>query len=203
MDPKQTLIESLQAGRDAMLWKLDGLSEYDARRPMTPTGTNLLGLVKHLASIEIGYFGETFGRPSDIELPWYADDADPNDDLYATARGVAGSRSSTSTGRPGPTPPRPSRRSTWTPRDGCRGGARTATRSPCTRSWCTWSPRRTGTPATPTSSARPIDGQAGRRPEDPSLDGDYDFAPTGQGRGGARRAPRAETTALRRPRLRT
>ena len=33
-----------------MLHKLDGLSEFDLRRPMTPTGTNLLGLVKHLAS---------------------------------------------------------------------------------------------------------------------------------------------------------
>lgn len=46
------------------MWKLDGLSDYDLRRPLTPTGTNLLGLVKHLASVELGYFGETFGRPS-------------------------------------------------------------------------------------------------------------------------------------------
>lgn len=83
-DPKATLIHYLQGARDAMLWKLDGLSEYDVRRPMTPTGTNLLGLVKHLASVELGYFGETFGRPSGIELPWYADDADHNDDLFAT-----------------------------------------------------------------------------------------------------------------------
>ncbi len=83
-DPKDTLIEYLQTGRDALVWKLDGLSEYDVRRPMTPTGTNLLGLVKHLASVELGYFGETFGRPSGIELPWWTDDADPNDDLFAT-----------------------------------------------------------------------------------------------------------------------
>ena len=46
-----------------MLWKVDGLPEYDIRRPLTPTGTNLLGLVKHLAGCEIGYFGHTFGRP--------------------------------------------------------------------------------------------------------------------------------------------
>ena len=63
-DPKDTLIEYLQSARDAMVWKVEGLSEYDARRPMTPTGTNLLGLVKHLASVELGYFGDTFGRPS-------------------------------------------------------------------------------------------------------------------------------------------
>jgi hypothetical protein len=46
-----------------LLWKLDGLPEYDIRRPLTPTGTNLLGLVKHLGGVEAGYFGDTFGRP--------------------------------------------------------------------------------------------------------------------------------------------
>ena len=64
-DPKSTLHRYLQIARDALLWKLDGLSEYDVRRPMVPTGTNLLGLVKHVASVEIGYFGATFGRPFD------------------------------------------------------------------------------------------------------------------------------------------
>jgi len=53
----------LQEGRDAVLWKLDGPSEYDIRRQLVPTGTHLLGLVKHLAAIELGYFGDTFGRP--------------------------------------------------------------------------------------------------------------------------------------------
>jgi len=84
-DPKDTLVEYLQSARDAIVWKVEGLSDYDARRPLTPTGTNLLGLVKHLASVELGYFGDTFGRPSGIELPWHDDDADPNDDLYLTA----------------------------------------------------------------------------------------------------------------------
>ncbi|WP_193609022.1 DinB family protein [Nocardioides lijunqiniae] len=83
-DPKQTLVDYLQQARDAMVWKLEGLGEHDARRPLTPTGTNLLGLVKHLAGVELGYFGETFGRPSGTDLPWYADGADPNDDLFAT-----------------------------------------------------------------------------------------------------------------------
>lgn len=84
-DPKETLVRYLQAARDSILWKLDGLADYDARRPLTPTGTNLLGLVKHLASIELGYFGDTFDRPSGIDLPWYADDAEPNADMWATA----------------------------------------------------------------------------------------------------------------------
>lgn len=46
---KEYLHNELRELREAMLWKLDGLREYDARRPLTPTGTNLLGLVKHLS----------------------------------------------------------------------------------------------------------------------------------------------------------
>jgi Protein of unknown function (DUF664) len=86
-DPKATLVRYLQQGRDAMLWKLDGLGEYDIRRPMTPTGTNLLGLVKHLAGVEAGYFGAIFGRPFPGTLPWDDDDPDtePNVDFWATA----------------------------------------------------------------------------------------------------------------------
>jgi len=83
-DPKETLVRYLQGARDAILWKLDGLSEYDARRPLTPTGTNLLGLVKHLASVELGYFGSTFGRDPGIDLPWYSDDAELNADMWVT-----------------------------------------------------------------------------------------------------------------------
>lgn len=84
-DPKAHLQRYLQTGRDALLWKLDGLSEYDARRPLTPTGTNLLGIVKHVASVEIGYLGATFGRPSDEPLPWFDDGAEPDADMWATA----------------------------------------------------------------------------------------------------------------------
>ena len=85
-DPKADLHFYLQSARDALLvWKLEGLSEYDIRRPMTPTGTNLLGLIKHVASVEFGYFGFTFGRPSDEPLPWMEDGAEPNADMWATA----------------------------------------------------------------------------------------------------------------------
>ena len=69
-DPKADLHRYLQVARDALLWKLDGLSEYDVRRPLVPTGTNLLGLVKHVASVEAGYLGDTFGRPFPEPLPW-------------------------------------------------------------------------------------------------------------------------------------
>ncbi|MEA2499798.1 MAG: hypothetical protein QOH26_2203, partial [Actinomycetota bacterium] len=83
-DPKSALHRYLKRGREAVVWKLDGLGEYDLRRPLTPTGTNLLGLVKHLASVEAGYFGETFGRPFPEPLPWLEEGAEPNADMWAT-----------------------------------------------------------------------------------------------------------------------
>jgi uncharacterized damage-inducible protein DinB len=82
---KVQLVRYLQSVREALLWKLDGLSEYDLRHPMTPTGTNLLGIVKHVASVEAGYFGDVFGRPFPEPIPWLDDDAEPNADMWATA----------------------------------------------------------------------------------------------------------------------
>jgi uncharacterized damage-inducible protein DinB len=81
---KADLHRYLQAAREALLWKLEGLAEYDIRRPLTPTGTNLLGLVKHLAGVELWYFGDAFGRPP-RERPWSADAARNNADFWATA----------------------------------------------------------------------------------------------------------------------
>jgi uncharacterized damage-inducible protein DinB len=84
-DAKADLRLYLQDARDALLWKLEGLSEYDVRRPMTPTGTNLLGLVKHMTGAEAAYFGETFGRPVEAPPLWITGAAEPNTDLWATA----------------------------------------------------------------------------------------------------------------------
>ena len=84
-DPRPELKEDLEEARKSLLWKLEGLSEYDVRRPMVPTGTNLLGLVKHVATMEVGYFGDTFGRPFDEPLPWFTRDAEPNADMWAAA----------------------------------------------------------------------------------------------------------------------
>ncbi|MFC5820942.1 DinB family protein [Nonomuraea harbinensis] len=79
---KDNLHGRLRRDREALLWKLDGLSEYDARRPLTATGTNLLGLVKHVASVEARYFGEVFDRPSPEPLPRWQDS--DGSDLWAT-----------------------------------------------------------------------------------------------------------------------
>ena len=82
-DPKDVLSRYLDAAHDALLWKLDGLTEYDVRRPLTSTGTNLLGVIKHLAWVEFGYFGETFHRPHGETFP--ANHEEPNADMYASA----------------------------------------------------------------------------------------------------------------------
>jgi hypothetical protein len=97
---KESLHISLDRHRDVVLWKLDGLDDQQLRRPMTPSGTNLLGLVKHLAAVEYGWFCATFGRETE-PLPF--DEHDENADLrvephettadilafYARARGAA------------------------------------------------------------------------------------------------------------------
>ena len=80
---KGALLRYFNVAHEAVTWKLDGLSEHDVRRPLTPTGTNLLGLMKHLAWVELGYFGEVFDRPSGIPLA--ARDDDPHTDMYANA----------------------------------------------------------------------------------------------------------------------
>jgi len=70
---KESLQLSLNRHRDVVLWKLEGLDDEQLRRPMTPSGTNLLGLVKHLAAVEYGWFCETFGRETE-PLPFDDDD---------------------------------------------------------------------------------------------------------------------------------
>ena len=86
-EPKAALGHYLQSNRDALLWKLDGLGERDLRMPRTPTGTNLIGIVKHMANVEIGYFGDTFGRKWPTPYERISDEdfeADPQADWYAT-----------------------------------------------------------------------------------------------------------------------
>jgi uncharacterized damage-inducible protein DinB len=75
---KESLHVSLDRHRDVVLWKLDGLDDEQLRRAVVPSGTNLLGLVKHLAAVEYAWFCETFGRDTE-PLPF--DDDDPDADL--------------------------------------------------------------------------------------------------------------------------
>ncbi|OLT46372.1 hypothetical protein BJF85_17260 [Saccharomonospora sp. CUA-673] len=80
---KATLHRYLQQARDTLLWKLDGVSEYDARRPLTPTGTNLLGLVKHVAGVEFGYMSTVFGHGEGAPAWLDGTDPDPHVDMWA------------------------------------------------------------------------------------------------------------------------
>src|SRR3954447_18016513 len=77
---KDYLQSDLRDARATMVWKLEGLGEYDIRRPLTRTGTNLLGLIKHLTITEAWYFGEVFGRPFPERLPWRDDPVDARTD---------------------------------------------------------------------------------------------------------------------------
>ena len=79
---KRYLHNDLRVARETVVWKLDGLSEYDVRRPLTVTGTNLLGLVKHLATWEARYLGEVFDRPFPEPLQRWQDS--DGSDLWAT-----------------------------------------------------------------------------------------------------------------------
>jgi hypothetical protein len=81
---KANLYDYLKHEREAVLSKLDGLSEYDLRRPLTATGTNLLGLVKHLATWEARYLGEVFHRPFPEPLPRWDIEAERLADMWAT-----------------------------------------------------------------------------------------------------------------------
>ncbi|MEO6999477.1 MAG: DUF664 domain-containing protein [Terracoccus sp.] len=74
-DQKRQLHDYLTKTREAVIWKAEGLPEYEVRRPLTRTWTNLLGLVKHLSIVEARHFEETFNRPFAPHLPWWDDDA--------------------------------------------------------------------------------------------------------------------------------
>ena len=84
VDVKAELHGYLRGARETLVWKLDGLSEYDIRRPLTPTGTNLLGLVKHSTATHLGYFGEVFERTTDEAQARLSGDTAPNAEFWAT-----------------------------------------------------------------------------------------------------------------------
>jgi Protein of unknown function (DUF664) len=82
-DVKRELHSHLRGARETLVWKLDGLGKYDIRRPLVPTGTNLLGLVKHNTASHLLYFGEVFGRQPDLTVRWMSVDAEANADMWA------------------------------------------------------------------------------------------------------------------------
>jgi uncharacterized damage-inducible protein DinB len=72
---KEILLHSMERHRAAVRWKLEGLDDEQLRRRLVPSGTSLLGLVKHLAAVEYGWFCMTFGVKTE-PLPFDDDDED-------------------------------------------------------------------------------------------------------------------------------
>ena len=84
-NPKTDLHAYLRDAREVLVWKLDGLDEYDIRRPLTPTGTNLLGLVRHSGASHLRYFTTVFDRPDLQEFAWLYGDGTPNAEHWVPA----------------------------------------------------------------------------------------------------------------------
>ena len=75
-DERRALSASLDSQRATLLKKLEGLDDEQLRRPMVPTGLTLLGIVKHLASVEHAWFQVRFARSAESYLYSTPDDPD-------------------------------------------------------------------------------------------------------------------------------
>ena len=75
---RETLGRYLDRYRDVVRWKLQGVSEEDARRPMVPSGTSLLGVIQHLAYVERWWFQMVIAG-DDVEFP--GGEGDPDADF--------------------------------------------------------------------------------------------------------------------------
>jgi uncharacterized damage-inducible protein DinB len=83
-DEKTMLSAFLDRYRETMLWKLDGLSTEQASARIVPSETTLLGVVKHLAYVERGWFQMNFaGEPPNY--PWPEDEPDEDIDFRISA----------------------------------------------------------------------------------------------------------------------
>jgi hypothetical protein len=73
-DERTMLVGFLDWYREVVVRKVQGLSTDDASVVMTPTGLSPLGVVAHLAAVEVGWFAETFaGEP--VDPTWAEHDA--------------------------------------------------------------------------------------------------------------------------------
>ena len=119
---KEYLHDSLRWVRETLLSKVEGLPEYDVRRPLTHTGTNLLGLIKHLTITEARYLG----RSSTARTPTRSRASPTPATRTATTCGSPNTsparRSSPTTTTPANTLTQPSTRSRSTPAPPSRGG---------------------------------------------------------------------------------
>jgi uncharacterized damage-inducible protein DinB len=77
----ETLGRYLDAYRQVLPWKLEGVGDEAARRAGVPSGTSLAGLLKHLAYVERYWFQRVIaGR--DVPVPWHDEGPDTVDDWH-------------------------------------------------------------------------------------------------------------------------
>src|SRR5207244_3067221 len=83
-DEKAMLSAFLDRYRETILWKLEGLTKEQASARLVPSATTLLGIVKHLAYVERGWFPIYFaGGPPNY--PWAEDEPDQDIDFRVSA----------------------------------------------------------------------------------------------------------------------
>jgi len=73
---RETLEGFLDYYRDTILWKLQGMSDEDLRRVIVPSGWSALGMVKHLAYVEQGWFRHRLAGEPRGPVPWTDEDPD-------------------------------------------------------------------------------------------------------------------------------
>ncbi|MFI8436001.1 DinB family protein [Streptomyces sp. NPDC079020] len=89
-DEKSTLLAFLDYVRDAVAAKAQGLDDRQGRMPGVPSGTSVLGLVKHLTAAELYWFAWAF-EGADVEHPDFGMDLSEEDSaagLLAAYRGA-------------------------------------------------------------------------------------------------------------------
>jgi hypothetical protein len=92
---RATLTGFLQFQRDTLAWKCADLTPGQLRSPAVPPSTmSLLGLVRHLADVERGWFQEAFGgvHVEPIADEWALDGADPGETFALWREACARSR---------------------------------------------------------------------------------------------------------------
>ena len=83
-DESAVLHSFLEYYRSVFLRKTDGLTDAQARTTIEPSGLTILGLVRHMAEVERGWFRRRLGGQLDQGM-LYCDDEDEDRDFHPTA----------------------------------------------------------------------------------------------------------------------
>ena len=76
VDERDTLVQFLDYLRESVAIKTEGLDEPSARTSTVPSGTSLLGLIKHLTAVEMLWFQYAFAG---LDIALATDEISPTD----------------------------------------------------------------------------------------------------------------------------